>query len=839
MTPRGEEEDIEGRQLMAKRRDQHLLYIHRCRFLDWEPRAIVCMAACASGRMLAVARESGEVEIRLVDEKFRVAGVVPVPGGNGLIRSMTWSRQVSESQGRLFVGSLDTSVFEIDVPGLRVRRRQDSYGGPVWCLAADPHRDLLAVGCEDGSVKLFSTADQGFEFSRALPTVNSRILSMAWQAPPSPRDSPSLFVGAVDGTIRHLDARTGHSAYRMTVEAKNSAHPPLVWSLLALSDGTLVSGDSLGAVHFWDGAMGALKQSFWVHEADVLALAASAAGDTVFASGVDSKLVCLRRPSQAGAREPPGAPEDEAWVLAASNRAHSHDLRALAVVERSGGRGGEGRRSSLLVSGGVDTKLCTYSVASFAHNRPRYIAPYPYYPVASVASARGRRLLMMQHSRKLQLWGLGGFQEETALCLQHEPSPLLEIQAVKGQLIVSSSLSPDGRFLAYATTGTLRVLALEVGESEGGGAEVDRGGDGHARPRVLLRRNKLPALAGRGGEKDVKALCFSPDSRSLVVGTGGGRVLRAGLKGSLVEEAIRDTSLESEEGQGVVRLSCSQDGRLLAVGRWNGDVELYAVPASSSGEDTGSLSLTWRLPRLDSAPTALAFHPETDILVVACVSNRFYVFDAAGQRLTDWSQDMGHRLPRELLDRHDCIVGVCFNPDSPQAVVLYGFGFVCYVDLGRPPGQLVQILPASHPAALAQRASTRKRQHEWLPTRKQKKQRGEAEIAQVSSNKVIQAIEDNDMGGTHGRRKSRGDSLVQEAEERSLPPGSDVSEQLNGKMVKEDDGNDSWNFKMHLGYQGVVAVEALGPDELLLVEEPWIKIVSKLPDVLHRHRYGT
>jgi hypothetical protein len=58
-------------------------------------------------------------------------------------------------------------------------------------------------------------------------------------------------------------------------------------------------------------------------------------------------------------------------------------------------------------------------------------------------------------------------------------------------------------------------------------------------------------------------------------------------------------------------------------------------------------------------------------------------------------------------------------------------------------------------------------------------------------------------------------------------------------MVKEGDGNDSWNFKMHLGYQGVVAVEALGPDELLLVEEPWIKIVSKLPDVLHRHRYGT
>ena len=32
-----------------------------------------------------------------------------------------------------------------------------------------------------------------------------------------------------------------------------------------------------------------------LHEADVLAIEASPAGDMVFASGVDSKLVCLRR----------------------------------------------------------------------------------------------------------------------------------------------------------------------------------------------------------------------------------------------------------------------------------------------------------------------------------------------------------------------------------------------------------------------------------------------------------------------------------------------------------------------------------------------------------------
>lgn len=35
------------------------------RFLDWEPRAVLAMAASASGNLLAVARESGNVEVRL------------------------------------------------------------------------------------------------------------------------------------------------------------------------------------------------------------------------------------------------------------------------------------------------------------------------------------------------------------------------------------------------------------------------------------------------------------------------------------------------------------------------------------------------------------------------------------------------------------------------------------------------------------------------------------------------------------------------------------------------------------------------------------------------------
>lgn len=90
---------------------------------------------------------------------------------------------------------------------------------------------------------------------------------------------------------------------------------------------------------------------------------------------MDSKLVCFKRDlaasskrnSSAAAAAAAGGVAGGKWVITASNRAHSHDLTALAVVNKVDERG----RKVLLVSGGKDTKLCTYSLYGFASNRPR------------------------------------------------------------------------------------------------------------------------------------------------------------------------------------------------------------------------------------------------------------------------------------------------------------------------------------------------------------------------------------------------------------------------------------------------------------------------------------
>ena len=46
------------------------------------------------------------------------------------------------------------------------------------------------------------------------------------------------------------------------------------------------------------------------------------------------------------------------------------------------------------------------------------------------------------------------------------------------------------------------------------------------------------------------------------------------------------------------------------------------------------------------------------------------------------------------------------------------------------------------------------------------------------------------------------------------------------------------NFTTCLRYVGIIFLEFLDDNELVVVEQPWISIVNSLPDALERQRYG-
>ncbi len=259
--------------------------VHRCTFLPWNPHSITCVAYAPSGACVAVARSDGDVELwNCADSpQWFLDGVISGSREHPF-------RRVAWSNGRLFGASLVGDIVEFDVQALGVRQSVNSHGGAIWDLQVSPaDPSLMAAACEDGRVRIFRIVQQDggeVQFLRACGGTKGgeRLLSVCWHG-----DGEVLFCGGADSQIRCVAAQSGHTLFSMTVEHYGQ-EPTLVWSVAVLSDFTVVSGDSLGHVQVWDGGIGTLRQSFAMHEADVLCLQVSADQRQIYATGVDSKI---------------------------------------------------------------------------------------------------------------------------------------------------------------------------------------------------------------------------------------------------------------------------------------------------------------------------------------------------------------------------------------------------------------------------------------------------------------------------------------------------------------------------------------------------------------------
>lgn len=134
---------------------------------------------------------------------------------------------------------------QVNFSTLLIENIQDTFGGTAWALAASPRDEVLAVGCEDGMVRLFRYDQQrssnsnssnsggssggggnsggsagglsgaaalfgatgpaagsrgALEYERALPTSGDRVLCLCYHP-----TEPLIFVGCGDGVVRCME----------------------------------------------------------------------------------------------------------------------------------------------------------------------------------------------------------------------------------------------------------------------------------------------------------------------------------------------------------------------------------------------------------------------------------------------------------------------------------------------------------------------------------------------------------------------------------------------------------------------------------------------------------
>ncbi|KAH6560321.1 hypothetical protein BASA62_010522 [Batrachochytrium salamandrivorans] len=659
--------------------------VHRCRFVQYTPSAIVSLAfAPASAkrqRYLAAARANGNIELWNPRGKSWFLERT-IPGSpEAPIESVVWvhqtidpSQSVTEldadmdmdsddqetqdypthisppqiplksSSPRLFSAGLTGLITEYDLTSLLPRHETDSFGGPIWCMAANHAQSHLAVGCEDGYVRIFKILplDQGsIEFVATVEKQVGRVMSLAWH----PTDK-FLVVGSVKNIIRKICVATGRSVHRMVLDTVRG-EDTIVWDLQILQPSlgngqtseVIVAADSLGYVTFWDWNTATLRKCVKAHGADALCLASNAAGTRVFSAGVDRKVVEItladislptassntkglgKKSGSSSARlanssnhsgshvNGKRAPISKtSWIISGQKRYHTHDVRALLYIED--------RPFDAIVSGGVDTSLIFSSPAlSFNKMKQHRMPLHPHSPLVSIAPAA--RLVMSRFDDSVNVWRLGDIDptlsdfnsgnESTQGARQMDIQPsfddhqrldhaghkLLMTIKFKGRTnLCASAISADGCWIALADLYSVKVYRVILPSELSCGAFSLSNGlakpvSGNTALPVIKRVKKVPVTGG------ASVLIFSPDSSRLVI---------AGT-----DSFVR-----------VVLLAAYQSSRILITS------DLYGIPPSTTNE-----------------------------LVMYDIG-----LCKAGGRMSHWSRVNSHRLPQAFVERREIPIDV-------------------------------------------------------------------------------------------------------------------------------------------------------------------------------------
>jgi len=860
---------------------QMAVNVHRFRYAAYIPNGILRLCATPPGTgtdapdpcpYLAVSREGGAVELVSPCEKYKC--IAQVEGmRNRNIDAMAWLRtptsstedmnmdtssgdayfcsdhataMASHSSRKLYGASRDGTIFHINFSTKRHSGIIGSGGGAVFCLVT--MGDLLAAGCEDGSVRLYapSTSTEPnapcLELVSTLPSVGAAVISIACLpgAGMNGMEGSILYAGVSDGTIRKFVCSsavsraklTGHaphaistgavlsststsresfsslqwkSTLRMTVENRGRRSATKIWTVQALKDGTVISGDSMGQVHFWDGNAGTLLQSIEhnSHNGDVLDLAVSR-DEKIMASGVDSKVICIERAP--GSSSGPGGSK---WVMTNQQRSHTHDVNSLAMVYTTDTDGhfgtlnhnGQSTSNSApkvrewLVSGGVDTKVCSYLVAKMRKYRPQIAYKYP--TRAPIVLSRKVRMLSIMRSDKVDFFQLARMDNSEVVpdfskALDEDKAYLGSVSITSLHNLISFDVSDDGKYLAVSNAVGLLLFQLDLVDSFNE--------DGEKVQLLVPRKVTIPE------DSNISVACSTlkwGKDGLLVCATASGPIHLVRVEDSLQEDSDDDvssaqvtledtftahmTTSATATSLPVNQLTLSENGRWMAAGRnivGKSCVEVFSLQSSS---DSGTASVNqhwWTLPCMEAPHSCIKFIGEDDVdpaLVVACNNGVVYLFDVGQRQLSDWSQDLGFpsgsHLPRELALCPDCPDSLAFNTATPEKIIMGGHTWFTSIDLSK------RVPLRSKP----------------FPT-------------------------------THFKAKKWSKSYIQERQR----CGS-FSDKLKDDLKRDETNR---NFTICLRYSGIIFQDFLDKNEMVVVEQPWLGIVNSLPDALFRQRYG-
>ena len=207
----------------------------------------------------------------------------------------------------------------------------------------------------------------------------------------------------------------------------------------------------------------------------------------------------------------------------------------------------------------------------------------------------------------MAVWQLGSAANTAAnqltanalLKLSQEPVRLLQLKAKEDEWIVCAAMSTRGDYLAYATESSLYLYRF-----------IQSGAD------LKLQKLVLPEEAVMN-DSTYHRMMFLPDGR-LLLATAHLTLQLLNVSAPSGVKLVHTFRKEEQNNEFspddcIHLMDCSSDGRFAVVGDHKSKIIVL---------DMRSLKVDSILPRYPSHPTALAFHPNSSLLVVAYANHK-------------------------------------------------------------------------------------------------------------------------------------------------------------------------------------------------------------------------
>ncbi len=591
---------------------------------------------CVVGPSLAESNSSSEDE----EEEKVQNPVFGKPSAEKLnIKHLAQLKSINLPQARLFSAGVDGRIREWNI---KDGCRQESFaldvvGGAIWCLSVSPDQETIAVGSEDGRIRLLSVLPRSLEVLRGFESgEDGRILSLAW----SP-DGSRIITGTAGGVIKVFDVRTGRVSFSIKSERKSIS----IWATAFVSQDYFVTGDSNGKVQFWDTMTGVQQQSFPAFGADVLSLAVTNEKQ-VFATGIDHKIIEFALVSTQNA----AGMTTEKWIQGGKRHYHTHDVRSLASLDLifTDPKTGFLVSKPVLLSGGVDCSLVASDPAAFCkaiedktfNSHQRRLLPFSRHgSLANISFDGERTFLAGQLRNTIQVWTISGSTT------QH----LATVNISRYESVTSFTLSSNGQMLCILTQTEWKLFLLpdlnEMSDEEPKVQKIEQV------PQFRLSKNS-----------SAPHLCHFLDNDTLLL-INSHEIVRIALEDMSVVDV---TSLRSAP-EYVRLVKTSSDGSLLAVASI-GTVFIYKV--GKKLEFVESVKLKYAI-------TAAEFVSENVMVLTDCRNAVFKVNASTGKIISETLNE----LCTDWKLRREPIVGISAHPTHPGKISFWTESCISQVTL--------------------------------------------------------------------------------------------------------------------------------------------------------------